>query len=122
MARASRRSRKKKSGASSPALPTESRAAEAVTIAWTSSVTATVMADLVVIAAHLYSRANPDAQSAHALEAIMLICAAAMGAVSLALLLVAWRARVVKPPQGYMVFAGLIAAAPILALIARLAS
>src|SRR5262245_58856352 len=71
--------------------PDESRPAEAVTIAWTVSVTSVFVADLVVIAAHLYSRGNPSAQAARMLEAIMLISAAAMGAISLALLVVAWR-------------------------------
>jgi hypothetical protein len=100
--------------------PPESRPAEAVTIAWTVSVTSVFVADLVVIAAHLYSRSNPSVQAARVLEAIMLISAAAMGAISLALLVVAWRSRRLKPPQGYTIFAALVAAAPIIALIGRL--
>jgi hypothetical protein len=98
----------------------ESRASEAVTLAWTSSVTGVLVADLIVIAAHLYTRSNPDAQAAKALEAIMLLSAAVMGAISLTLLAVAWRTRRMKPPQGYIVFAALVATAPIIALLARL--
>src|SRR5688500_12338146 len=52
----------KKSRPTPPIEPTESRAGEAVTIAWTSTVTAVLVADLIVIAAHLYARANPEAQ------------------------------------------------------------
>jgi len=80
------------------------------------------MADLVVIAAHLYARSHPEAQPAKALEAIMLVCAAAMGCIALTLLAVVWRVRKVKPPQGYLVFAALVAIAPVLALVGRLMS
>jgi hypothetical protein len=85
-------------------------------------VTAVLMADIVVIAAHLYARAYPEAEQAKALEAIMLICAAAMGCAALALLAVVWRVRKVKPPQGYVVFAALVAIAPVIALVGRLVS
>lgn len=98
----------------------ESEASKAVTIAWTVSVTSVFVADLVVIAAHLYSRSVPSAQAARVLEAIMLVSAAAMGAISLALCALAWRTRRLKPPQGYMIFATLVAAAPIIALMGRL--
>jgi len=115
-----RRTKRTKSRPNAPSEPTESRASEAVTIAWTSSVTGVLMADLIVIAAHLYARSNPDAQAAKVLEAIMLLAAAAMGTASLSLLLVVWRTRRLKPPQGYVVFAALVATAPIVALLARL--
>jgi hypothetical protein len=104
----------------SPTEPAESRASEAVTIAWTSSVTGVFVADLIVIAAHLYTRMNPDAQAATVLEAIMLLSAAAMGTISLVLLGIVWRTRRLKPPRGYMAFATLVAVAPILALMGRL--
>jgi hypothetical protein len=112
--------KQKKPRPNAPSQPAESRANEAVTIAWTSSVTGVLVADLIVIAAHLYGRSNPDAQAAKALEAIMLLSAAVMGAISLALLVVVWRSRIVKPPRGYMVFAALVTAAPIIALAGRL--
>jgi hypothetical protein len=98
----------------------ESRASEAVTIAWTVSVTGVLVCDLIVAAAHWYVRSHPNAQPARAFEAIMLLSAALMGAVSLALLPVVWRTRRLKPPQGYVVFAALVAAAPIIVLAARL--
>ena len=100
--------------------PAESRASEAVTIAWTVSVTGVLVADLIVVAAHWYVRGHPQSQPAQMLEAIMLLSAALMGAVSLALLAMVWRTRRLKPPQGYVVFAGLVAAAPIVVLIGRL--
>ena len=117
------RTRNKKRGRTTVAVEsTESRASEAVTIAWTSSVTGVFIADLIVIAAHLYARSNPDAEAAKALEAIMLISAAMMGAISLILLVLVWRTRVVKPPIGFTVFAASVAAGPVVALIGRLAT
>lgn len=104
----------------SPADPAESRASEAVTLAWTSSVTGVFVADLVVAAAHVYTRSHPEARAAAALEAIMLLSAAVMGTISLVLLAVVWRTRQLKPPRGYMTFAALVAAAPIVALAGRL--
>jgi hypothetical protein len=98
----------------------ESRASEAATIGWTVSVTSVFAADLIVIAAHLYVRGHPDAQAARALEAIMLLSAALMGAASLALLAVVWRTRHAKPPHGFVVFAFLVALAPIIVLAGRL--
>ena len=91
-----------------------------MTIAWTVSVTGVFVADLIVVAAHLYARSGPPAQPVRALEAIMLLSAAIMGAASLALLPVVWRTRRLKPPQGYVVFATFVAVAPIIVLIGRL--
>jgi hypothetical protein len=100
--------------------PAESRASEAVTIAWTSSVTGVFIADLIVIAAHLYTRSHADAQAARVLEAIMLLSAATMGAIAMVLLAIVWRTRRLKPPRGYVAFATFVAVAPIIALAGRL--
>ena len=100
----------------------ESNASDAVTIAWTVSVTGVLIANLAVVVAHLYVRSHPNAQPAKAFEAIMLLSAALMGAVSLALLPVVWRVREVKPPLGYTVFAALVATAPVVVLVGRLLS
>jgi hypothetical protein len=120
MPKRSRRTKRTRPRQTSSAERAESRASEAVTIAWTSAVTGAFIADLIVIAAHLYARSDPDAQAARALEAIMLLSAAVMGAISLALLAVVWRTRQLKPPRGYMVFAILVAVAPMVALVGRL--
>jgi hypothetical protein len=102
--------------------PADSRGSKALTIAWTVSVTGVLIADLMLVAAHLYGRSHPEGRPARVLEAILLLSASAMGAIALALLAVVWRTRHLKPPQGYVVFAILVAAAPIVALIARLLS
>jgi len=98
----------------------DEQAADAITIAWTASVTAVFLADLVTIAAHFYSRSHPDAKTAPVFAAMMLLTACLMGVASLVLLTVVWRVRRLKPPQGFVIFAALVAVAPILATIARL--
>jgi hypothetical protein len=120
MAKKHRKTRQKDARRHVSTESAESQASQAVTIAWTVSVTSVFVADLIVIAAHLYSRSDPSAKSARVLEAIMLVAAAAMGAISLTLLPITWRARRLKPPQGYVIFAILVAAAPIIALVGRL--
>jgi hypothetical protein len=120
MPKTTRGMKRKNRRSTPPADPAESRASEAVTIAWTSSVTGVFIADLIVIAAHLYARGNPAARAAVALEAIMLLSAAVMGAISLVLLAIVWRTRRLKPPRGYLVFATLVAIAPLVALVGRL--
>jgi hypothetical protein len=102
-------------------LPDE-RSAEAITIAWTASVTAVFFANLVTIAAHFYSRSHPDVKTAPAFEAIMLLTAALMGVASLALLPVVWKFSRLKPPLGFVVFATLVAAGPIVVTAVRLMS
>jgi len=95
-------------------------AADAITIAWTASVSAVLLADLATIAAHFFSRSHPDAKTAPVFAAIMLLTACLMGIASLMLLVVVWRVRRLKPPQGFLVFATIVAVAPILATIVRL--
>lgn len=92
-----------------------------MTVAWTVSVTAVFMADLAAIAAHFYLLANPQAKLAAAFEAIMLLTAGLLGLVSLALLPVVWRVCRTRPPLGFAVFAGSVAAAPIVAILLRVA-
>jgi len=95
-------------------------AVDAITIAWTASVSAVFLADMVTIAAHFFARSHPEAKSAPVFAAIMLLTASLMGVVSLVLLAVVWRVRQLKPPQGFLVFAALVATAPILATMVRL--
>ena len=100
--------------------PREERAVEAITVAWTASVTSVVVADLATIAANYYAKRHPESTAAPAFEAIMLLTACALGLASLALLGVTWRVSSLKPPLGFIAFAILVAAAPILTTVARL--
>lgn len=98
----------------------EDGAADALTIAWTVSVTMVVVTNLVTVAAYFYASRHPDSKAAPAFGAIMLLTACFLGSVSLIMLPITWHIRRVKPPLGYTVFAALVAAAPVIATIARL--
>jgi hypothetical protein len=100
--------------------PTESRIAETLTIAWTVSVTGALIADLMLLGARLLVIRNPEAVQLQMLEGILLSLAAGMGLISVVLLVAAWRSRTLKPPPSYVVFAALIAAAPLVVLLGRL--
>lgn len=100
--------------------PAESRLAETLTIAWTVSVTGVLIADLMLLGASLLVRRHAAAGQLRMLETVVLLLAGGAGAVSLGLLPIVWRRRVVKPPVGYTVFAVMIAAAPITVLVGRL--
>jgi hypothetical protein len=115
-------SRRRPTASSRHVDPAEEGAAVAVTIAWTVSVTAVLLADLITAASHFYLRENPDSQTAAAFEAIMSLSACVIGLVSLALLPVVWRVRRVAPPLGFAVFAGTVAAAPVVAVVFRIMS
>jgi hypothetical protein len=98
----------------------EEQAAVAITVAWTVSVSAVLMADLATIVVHFYRLANPESKPAEVFVAIMLLTACVIGLVSLALMPVVWHVRRVRPPKGFAVFAGSVAAAPVLVAIYRL--
>src|SRR5688572_1197714 len=110
-----RKPHRKRSSAHMSTEPAESRGSEAPTIAWTVSVTGVLVADLMLVAALLYSRIHPQSVPVRNLLGILLLSASAMGIVSLALLPAVWRTRRLKPPTGYVVFAILVTVAPILA-------
>ncbi len=118
--RSDRRTQKKRGGLAPNHQPCEERSTEAITIAWIASVTSVLVADVVTIAAHFYARSHPESKTAPPFEAIMLLTACLMGLVSLGLLPIVWRTSRLKPPPGFVVFAALIAMAPVLVTIARL--
>jgi hypothetical protein len=115
-----RRSPKKSRSGRDDSGTAEDRPAEAITIAWIASVTSVLLANLVTIATHFYAARLPESKTARPFEAIMLLTGCVLGIASLALLAVVWRVSRLKPPRGFVVFAALVAAAPIIVTVARL--
>lgn len=91
-----------------------------MTVAWTAAVTSVFFCDLVTVAAHFYARSHPESKVAAPFAAIMLLTAAVMGIAALALLPVVWATSRLKPPLGFVVFAALVAAAPVIVVAVRL--
>lgn len=97
----------------------ETSASEAITVAWTVTVTTVLLCNLMIIAAHFYITNNPDAKQMEMLRGLMLLGGSIVGLMSLLILPVLYRVRTVPPPRGLVVFSICAAIAPILAVIAR---
>ncbi|WP_146450167.1 hypothetical protein [Bythopirellula polymerisocia] len=99
--------------------PSESKASEAITVAWTVSITTLFGCNLAVLAIHYWLKADPQAQSLAMLKELLLFAGAIVGVVSLVLLPAVYRLRSVSPPTGLAVFGACLAAAPLLTLFLR---
>ncbi len=102
-----------------PVLPTETRASESLTIFWSVSVLIVLTTNVITLVAHFYLQANPGAEKMALFKGLMLFSGALAGGLSLIVLVVIHRIRVVPPPRGLTVFGACVAAAPILAALAR---
>ena len=101
------------------AQPIESRASEALTVAWTVTLTTLLFCNLATIAAHFYILATPDAKSMKLLREMLLFASAIVGCLSLTLLPFVHRYRRIPPPKGLVVFGACLAIAPILVVVLR---
>jgi len=94
----------------------ESRAGEALAVAWGVSVTMLAFCNLANIGVHYYASNHPDAMQMAVLGELLLFFGTVAGGISLVLLLILYRVRRVMPPRGVAVFGVCLAVAPILAL------
>ena len=99
--------------------PLESRSSEAITVAWTVSITTLFFCNLAILGAHYYLAQNPDAERFRLMKELLLISGCCMGLISLALLPIVYRVRTVAPPPGLAVFGACLAMGPVLAMILR---
>ena len=99
--------------------PSESKASESITVAWTVSITTLFGCNLAILAIHYWLKSNSQAQSLTMLKELLLFAGAIVGAVSLTLLPIVYRLRSVPPPTGLAIFGACLAAAPILMLCLR---
>lgn len=102
------------------AEPANEPAADAITIAWTSSVVCVLTAEAVLILTRFYLRNHPESQTGALFAAIMLLTASLLGLISLTLLPIVWRTSRLKPPLGFSVFAAIVSVAPIIATVVML--
>ena len=110
---------KKRAPNRQPDLPVESNSAEALTVAWMVTVTTLFFANLAIVGAHYFSLQYPDAEGLHLMREMLLIAGSALGVISLVLLPIVYRVRVVAPPPGLAVFGACLAIAPVLAVAVR---
>jgi hypothetical protein len=101
------------------AVPAESDGAEALTVAWTVTITTLFFCDLAIVGAHFIALQYPQADGLQLMKEMLLIAGGALGVFSLVLLPIVYRVRVVVPPTGLAVFGACLALAPVLAIIVR---
>jgi hypothetical protein len=97
----------------------ETRSSEAITVAWTVTITTLFFCNLAILGAHYYLAQNPDAERFRLMRELLLISGCCMGLLSLALLPIVYRVRAVPPPSGLAVFGACLAMGPVLAMILR---
>lgn len=97
-------------------VESESRRAHLITIVWTLSVTTTFLCDIGAAVTRLLLGAGPQGVQAGALSGLLLFSASVTGLLVLVLLPVVLNVRRQAPPRGYVVFAVLVAVAPLLAI------
>jgi len=97
----------------------ETRASDAVTVAWIVTLVTVLLCDLVIVVAHVFLLVDPDQQRLNMLKELLLFGGTVVGLLSLGLLPVVYRVRRVPPPPGLVVFGACLAIAPILASFIR---
>ena len=96
--------------------PAETQAAEALTVAWTLSLTATVLAELAALVARVYVVAIPASELAQLLSRLLLFIAVVTGLATLSLTLPAIRIRRVAPPRAVVIIAIAVGVMPLVAV------
>jgi hypothetical protein len=99
--------------------PLESKGSEAITVAWTVTITTLLFCNLAILGAHYFSLRNPEVAGLKMMEEMLLIAGSGLGVLSLGLLPVVYRVRAVAPPTGLAVFGTSLAVAPVLVLLVR---
>lgn len=97
--------------------PAESRPAEVMTVAWSVSVVAVLLCDLLAVGVHFLTKIAPAQDHLLLLVRLLLISGSLVGVLSIGLLLLILRIRHVPPPAGFITFSLCVAVAPILVLI-----
>ena len=113
--------RKKKKRKTGSQKPTETKASETVTIAWTLTVMTSILCDLGTAATRFYVRAQPDEVRIGMLSGILFLAAVVIGILSLMMLPVVLQIRRVPPPRAFIVLAVIAAITPLVAIVMQTA-
>ena len=97
----------------------ESRASDAVTVAWTVAVTAVLLCDLVMVALHYTVVRDEAGERIRMLHELLLFAGVVTGTLAMILLVVVYRVRRAPPPPGLAVFSVCVSAASLLAVLMR---
>jgi hypothetical protein len=114
--------KRKKKPTAAPAAPVESQGAEAATIGWMLSVLTATVCECGVLAARLYFAWHPDAAAVGTAGELLLFASAITGLVTLLLVPVVYKTRLVPPPSAVTAFAIVVGIAPCAILLLQLLS
>jgi hypothetical protein len=95
----------------------ETRVADVLTVVWMLTVMQVLLFELATVGFRWYFARNPERVRLGAFADLLYLCAALGGCISLLLLPLVWRIRRTKPPLGITLFAAVVAALPIVALL-----
>lgn len=97
----------------------EDRVTEFLTVTWMMTVVTALVCELGIAATTWYVRLRPEAERIAILAGLLMFAALVIGLMSLGLLVLVLRRRRVPPPRGIIVFAAVVGAAPLVALLLR---
>ena len=99
--------------------PEEDQATEFLTVTWMMTVVTALICELGTVASTWYVRLRPESERIAILAGVLMFAALVIGLMSLGLLVSVVRRRQVPPPLGIIVFATVVGAAPLLAMLLR---
>ena len=108
--------KRRKNKRTKPARPTESRRVEVLTVGWSMMVMMTLACEIGAAAAIWYDRSHPEAQKTRALAAVLLLATLVVGVLLLVITPVVVQMRSQKPPRGFVAFAVVVGAAPLVGM------
>ena len=105
--------RKKKQPPAQPTPVVEDQSSEIVTVCWTLSVMTALVCNVGAALSRLYVLWQPEQELAAMFSGLVFFAAIIVGLISLALLPIVLKLRRDPPPRGFVVFAIVVAVAPL---------
>ena len=102
-----------------PAVPPETKAADAVTVAWMLAVTCALMCEVSTGLLRAYLTFVPDGPKVALLAELLLFAALVAGIVSLLILPVVLKVRRLAPPRPVTIVSVVVGVAPLIAYLTR---
>src|SRR5262249_15187491 len=100
-------------------MPTESQAADAMTVAWMLAILTTLLCQVAALVMRWIAFANPQLAGLGSFSAILFFAALIIGLVALGLIPVLYKIRILAPPTPIVAFAVVVGLAPWVTLLVQ---